>query len=94
MAVTGHHARLGTRLLAKLYRGRHFRRLGYMRFQGATRTDPGVLRLIASSNLVGWKIGISPKRGKVRHVSPIGHEPSGFDEWLVWVDRWQSGLFG
>src|ERR1700722_2029865 len=40
MAVTGHHARLGTRLLAKLYRGRHFRRLGYMRFQGATRTDP------------------------------------------------------
>jgi 2-hydroxychromene-2-carboxylate isomerase len=40
MAVTGHHARLGTRLLAKLYRGRHFRRLGYMRFQGATRPDP------------------------------------------------------
>jgi hypothetical protein len=40
MAVTGHHARLGTRLLAKLYRGRHSRRLGYMRLQGATRTDP------------------------------------------------------
>ena len=42
VAVTGHHARLGTRLLAKLYRGRHSRRLGYMRFQGATRTDPSV----------------------------------------------------
>ena len=40
MAVTGHHARLGTRLLARLCRGRHSRRLGYMRFQGATRTDP------------------------------------------------------
>jgi len=36
VAVTGHHARLGTRLLAKLCRGRHSRRLGYMRFQGAT----------------------------------------------------------
>jgi hypothetical protein len=42
MAVTGHHARLGTRLLAKLCRGRHSRRLGYMRFQGATLTDPDV----------------------------------------------------
>ena len=42
MAVTGHHARLGTRLLAKLCRGRHSRRLGYMRLQGATRTDPYV----------------------------------------------------
>jgi hypothetical protein len=42
MAVTGHHARLGTRLLARLCRGRHSRRLGYMRFQGATRTDPYV----------------------------------------------------
>ena len=40
--VTGHHARLGSRLPAKLYRGRHFRRHGFMRFQGATRTDPGV----------------------------------------------------
>jgi hypothetical protein len=40
--VTGRHARLGTRLLAKLCRGRHSRRLGYMRFQGATLTDPDV----------------------------------------------------
>src|SRR6516165_729478 len=42
MAVTGHRARLGTRLLAKLCRGRHSRRLGYMRFQGAPRTEPYV----------------------------------------------------
>ena len=40
MAVTGHHARLDTRLLAKRCRGRHSRRLGYMRLQGATRTEP------------------------------------------------------
>jgi hypothetical protein len=39
-AVTGRHARLGTRLLARLCRGRHFRRLSSTRLQGATRTDP------------------------------------------------------
>src|SRR5713226_794390 len=41
-AVTGRHARLGTRLLARLYRGRHLRRLSSTRLQGATRTDPSV----------------------------------------------------
>ena len=40
MLVTDHHARLGTRLLAKLYRGRHLRRLDSMSFQGATPADP------------------------------------------------------
>jgi hypothetical protein len=42
MAVADHHARLDTRLLAKLCRGRHLRRLDFTCFQGATRTDPGV----------------------------------------------------
>ena len=37
-----HHARLGTRLLAKLYRGRHLRRLNFMRFQGAILIEPNV----------------------------------------------------
>src|ERR1700675_3362607 len=41
-AVTGRHARLGSRLLARLYRGRHLRRLSSTRLQGATRTDPYV----------------------------------------------------
>ena len=40
--VTGHHARLGTQLLAKLYCGRHLRRLYPMRLQGATPSDPDV----------------------------------------------------
>ena len=40
VAVAGHHARLGTRLLVRLCRGRHHRRLNSMRLQGATRTDP------------------------------------------------------
>src|SRR5580693_4805034 len=39
-AVTGHHARLGSRLLARLCRGRHRRRQTSTRLQGATRTDP------------------------------------------------------
>jgi hypothetical protein len=42
MLVTDHHARLGTRLRAKLYRGRHLRRLDSMSFQGATPTPPYV----------------------------------------------------
>ena len=41
-AVTGRHARLGTRLLARLYRGRHRRRLTSTRLQGATLIKPDV----------------------------------------------------
>src|ERR1700674_1883818 len=40
VAVTGHHARLGTRLLARLYRDRHLRRQSSTRFQGATLIKP------------------------------------------------------
>jgi hypothetical protein len=35
-----HHARLGTRLLARLYRGRHLKRQSSTRFQGATLIEP------------------------------------------------------
>jgi len=42
MAVTGHHARLGTWLLAKLYHGNHSRLPYFMRLQGATLTEPDV----------------------------------------------------
>jgi hypothetical protein len=40
VAVTEHDARLGTWLLAKLYQGRHLRRLDFMRLQGATLVKP------------------------------------------------------
>jgi hypothetical protein len=40
VAVTGHHARLGTRLRARLCRGLHFRRLNSLSFQGTTLPDP------------------------------------------------------
>jgi hypothetical protein len=36
VAVTGHHARLGTRLLARLCRGRHLRRQSSTHLHGAT----------------------------------------------------------
>ena len=42
MAAAGHHARLGSRLRARLCRGLHFRKLNSMSFQGTTRTDPYV----------------------------------------------------
>jgi len=38
--IAGHQARLGARLLAKLYRGRHLRRLNSIRLQGANLTSP------------------------------------------------------
>ncbi|MGY3578916.1 integrase [Bradyrhizobium sp. USDA 4504] len=41
-AVTGRHARLGSRLLARLCRGRHLRRQTSTRLQGATLTEPAV----------------------------------------------------
>ena len=39
-AVTGRHARLGSRLLARLCRGRHRRRQTSTRLQGATLIEP------------------------------------------------------
>jgi hypothetical protein len=52
MAVAGHHARLGTRLRARLCRGLHFRKLNSMSFQGTTRTDPHVG--VVESTDMGW----------------------------------------
>src|SRR5271168_1569090 len=42
VAVTGHRARLSTRLLAGLYRGRHLRRQSSTHLHGATPTPPYV----------------------------------------------------
>src|ERR1700745_2716832 len=41
MAVAGHHARLGTRLRARLCRGLHLRKLKSMSFQGTTLHGSG-----------------------------------------------------
>jgi hypothetical protein len=53
-AVTGRHARLGTRLLARLCRGRHLRRLSSIRFQGATRSSNRTCRFAASGFPTGF----------------------------------------
>jgi hypothetical protein len=45
MAVSGHHARLGTRLRARLCRGLHFRRLNFMSF----KAQPAQIRTGAST---------------------------------------------
>src|SRR5215468_9461891 len=44
---TGHHARLGTQLPAKLCRGHHFRQLNFKSFQGAT--PHGSVRALVSA---------------------------------------------
>jgi hypothetical protein len=69
MAVAGHHARLGTRLLAKLCRGLHFRRLNSMSFQGTTRTDP-YWRSLAHTALTKdeWRRSVHQDRGAERGV--------------------------
>jgi len=56
-AVAGHHARLGTRLLVRLCRGRHHRRLNSMRLQGATLTG----------RVEDWRAGL----GRGRATSPV-----------------------
>jgi hypothetical protein len=42
VTVTGHHARLCTWLLARLYQGGHLRPLSFRRLQGATPTPPDI----------------------------------------------------
>lgn len=43
VAVTGHHARLGSWLLARLYHGGHFRPQNFMRLQGAILAELSVI---------------------------------------------------
>ena len=47
-AVTGRHARLGSRLLARLCRGRHLRRQTSTRLQGATLPKPDMTVSVSS----------------------------------------------
>ena len=61
-AVTGRHARLGSRLLARLCRGRHRRRQTSTRLQGAT--------LI--SRVEGWRAGVA-RSPDPHHVSSPLH---------------------
>src|SRR5258705_7362356 len=77
MAVTGHHARLGTRLLARLYRGRYLKRRSSTRFQGATLIKPDVPDR-ASGSPTGFTVGHTEKKpGRKRVLRQIS--PSPFD---------------
>jgi hypothetical protein len=62
-AVTGRHARLGTRLLARLCRGRPLGRLSSTRLQGATLIKPA---------MQSYRIRLSDRTSRLhpRHVVP------------------------
>jgi hypothetical protein len=79
-AVTGHHARLGTRLLARLCRGRHLRRLSSTRLQGATLIEPDMR--IARIRLSDKISRLRPRRATPKPGQT--HEPEG----LVKVRKW------
>jgi len=79
-AVTGRHARLGTRLLARLYRRRHLRRLSSTRLQGAT---PQSGRIEARTGL--RMMPTSPR-------SPLSFRTAGFPQY-GWKDGVSDGAF-
>src|SRR6202022_4211340 len=76
-AVTGRHARLGSRLLARLCRGRHRRRQTSTRLQGATRSNP--CRRNSRTRLLPWvHDGETLVRIRVKDTwlrEPVGGEP-------------------
>jgi hypothetical protein len=76
MAVAGHHARLGTRLRARLCRGLHFRKLNSMSFQGTTRTDPDE-RSLAHTVLIAdrWRRSERRERNGASGVEVANAEP-------------------
>jgi hypothetical protein len=76
-AVTGRHARLGSRLLARLYRGRHHRRQTSTHLQGATLIKPDVP--ISGIRLSDWLHrevhGEQTNRTRLRHGEQLSFAP-------------------
>jgi hypothetical protein len=70
VALTGHHARLASRLLARLYRGRHLRRQSSTHLHGATRTDPDV-----HLDAYGSYLGCLTAKFAVCVPAPVTHFP-------------------
>src|ERR1700757_1146930 len=74
-AVTGHHARLGTRLLARLCRRRHLRRLSSTRLQGATLIEPDVqisrIRLSDKTSRLRPRLAAPPRGQAYETVMPV-----------------------
>ena len=64
VTVTGHHVRLGTQLLARLYCGCHLRQLYLMRLQGATLTEPYVNLSIHTAPIVQPTVETQPANGQ------------------------------
>ena len=93
VAVTGHHARLGTWLLARLYQGSHLRLLFSMRLQGATLIKPDMqisrIRLSdKTSRLRPWHVALQARQTNemqrlVEVRVRISHAPTASDLVLV-----------
>jgi hypothetical protein len=93
-AVTGRHARLGSRLLARLCRGRHLRQQFSTRFQGATPTPPyirvrirrfarlstdGLFCVRARGSSVDFRVLASALRAAPSGASPFPTAPKASD---------------
>src|ERR1039458_6230027 len=88
MAVTGHHARLGTRLRARLCRGLHFRRLSFM----SCKAQPGQIRTCTSTHTAlmkdEWRKSVHQDRG-----GGLGVVTPGADEDLT-LELFRRGAHG
>ena len=77
VAVAGHHARLGTRLLVRLCRGRHLRRLNFTRLQGATPHRSGLAQLRHPAPTSGaWRRSAQRARDEGFSVSGGNQQPA------------------
>ena len=87
MAVTGHHARLGTRLRARLCRGLHFRRLNSMSFQGTTLGGSDLAefeRFCSLRRRYQWPGKRQLMAIRITHVK-VTFAPTGIPR-LIWVE--------
>jgi hypothetical protein len=85
MTVAGHHARLGSRLRARLCRGLHFRRLDYKSFQGTTphRSVRARLRIRLLPRMNGVKALVRIRMQNMRVRNPPVQQ---------WVETFPSHL--
>jgi hypothetical protein len=84
--VTGRHARLGSRLPARLYRGRHLRRHGFMRFQGATRSSNRTCGFPASGFPTGFVVRhtvVIQRQNSEAPINRIMRKSSGSAVWCL-----------
>ena len=92
-AVTGRHARLGSRLLARLCRGRHRRRQTSTRLQGATLIEPDMR--ISRIRLSDKTSRLRPRRAAPKSAQAYEPEvPVEVREWISPASASPDLVFG